>query len=69
MAFRPSRPDDPACPIKEEFEKSARERVLALEGVDDVDVTMTANTRGSRTADLTASGRGRPTGASLSRSR
>ena len=36
----------PACPVKEEFERAARERVLALEGVDDVAVTMTANTRG-----------------------
>jgi ATP-binding protein involved in chromosome partitioning len=36
----------PACPVKAEFEKAARERVLALEGVAEVDVTMTANTRG-----------------------
>jgi ATP-binding protein involved in chromosome partitioning len=36
----------PACPVKAEFEKAARERVLALEGVTAVDVTMTANTRG-----------------------
>jgi ATP-binding protein involved in chromosome partitioning len=36
----------PACPVKEEFERAARERVLALEGVDDVAVSMTANTRG-----------------------
>jgi ATP-binding protein involved in chromosome partitioning len=36
----------PACPVKAEFEKAARERVLALPGVDEVDVTMTANTRG-----------------------
>ena len=36
----------PACPVKEEFERSARERVLALPGVEQVDVTMTANTRG-----------------------
>jgi ATP-binding protein involved in chromosome partitioning len=39
----------PACPVKAEFEKAARERVLALDGVDRVDVTMTSNTRG-RTA-------------------
>ncbi|MFQ5417599.1 MAG: iron-sulfur cluster assembly protein, partial [Myxococcota bacterium] len=39
----------PACPVKAEFEKSARERVLAVEGVDRVDVTMSARTRG-RTA-------------------
>ena len=36
----------PACPVKAEFERAARERVLALEDVNEVDVTMTANTRG-----------------------
>jgi len=36
----------PACPVKGEFERAARERVGALEGVEAVDVTMTANTRG-----------------------
>jgi len=36
----------PACPVKAEFERAARERVLALEGVSEVNVTMTANTRG-----------------------
>jgi len=36
----------PACPVKAEFEKAARERVLALDGVERVDVTMTSNTRG-----------------------
>ncbi len=36
----------PACPVKAEFERAARERVLALEGVREVEVTMTANTRG-----------------------
>jgi ATP-binding protein involved in chromosome partitioning len=36
----------PACPVKEEFERDARDRVKALDGVDDVAVTMTANTRG-----------------------
>ncbi len=36
----------PACPVKAEFEKAARERVLALPGVERVDVAMTANTRG-----------------------
>jgi ATP-binding protein involved in chromosome partitioning len=35
----------PACPVKAEFERAARERVSALEGVDEVKVTMTANTR------------------------
>jgi len=36
----------PACPVKEEFQRAARERVLALDGVEDVEVTMTSNTRG-----------------------
>ena len=36
----------PACPVKAEFEKAARERVLALRGASDVQVTMTSNTRG-----------------------
>lgn len=36
----------PACPVKAEFEKAARERVGALPGVGEVAVTMTANTRG-----------------------
>ena len=36
----------PACPVKAEFERSARERVAALPGVTDVAVTMTADTRG-----------------------
>ena len=40
----------PACPVKAEFEKAARERVLALDGVSDVRVTMTSNTRGRATA-------------------
>jgi ATP-binding protein involved in chromosome partitioning len=35
----------PACPVKDQFEREARERVLALAGVDAVEVTMTANTR------------------------
>jgi ATP-binding protein involved in chromosome partitioning len=35
----------PACPVKAEFERAATERVRALDGVDDVAVTMTANTR------------------------
>jgi ATP-binding protein involved in chromosome partitioning len=38
----------PACPIKAEFERSAREAVSALPSVSEVDVTMTAKTRGSR---------------------
>jgi len=40
----------PACPVKAEFEKAARERVAALPGVSSVAVTMTANTRGRTTA-------------------
>ncbi len=35
----------PACPVKDQFKAAAQERVGALDGVDDVDVTMTANTR------------------------
>jgi ATP-binding protein involved in chromosome partitioning len=35
----------PACPVKEQFEQAARERVGAISGVSEVDVTMTANTR------------------------
>jgi len=44
----------PACPVKAEFEKAARERVLALDGVTDVDVTMTASTRGRNTGSGSA---------------
>ena len=36
----------PACPVKAEFERAARERVAALPGVTEVAVTMTADTRG-----------------------
>ena len=36
----------PACPVKAEFEQAARERVVALDGVENVHVTMTSNTRG-----------------------
>jgi ATP-binding protein involved in chromosome partitioning len=39
----------PACPVKAEFERAARERVEALAGVDEVAVTMTANTRQAAT--------------------
>ena len=35
----------PACPVKDEFKRAAHDRVIALEGVDHVAVTMTANTR------------------------
>ncbi len=40
----------PACPVKAEFERAARERVGALPGVEEVRVTMTANTRGRSAA-------------------
>src|SRR5690606_13124418 len=40
----------PACPVKAEFERAARERVAALPGVREVVVTMTANTRGRAAA-------------------
>jgi len=40
----------PACPVKEQFERSARERVLSLPGVEQVEVAMTANTRGRNVA-------------------
>jgi ATP-binding protein involved in chromosome partitioning len=36
----------PACPVKAEFERAARERVAALPGVASVEVRMTAQTRG-----------------------
>jgi ATP-binding protein involved in chromosome partitioning len=37
----------PACPVKSEFERAARERVARLPGVDDVAVEMSAQTRAS----------------------
>ena len=43
----------PACPVKAEFERVARERVSALAGVEDVEVTMTSNTRRSTAANTT----------------
>jgi len=45
----------PACPVKDEFERAARERVGALPGVSSVAVTMSANTRG-RTAGAGGAG-------------
>jgi ATP-binding protein involved in chromosome partitioning len=36
----------PACPVKAEFERAARDRVLALPGVREVAVEMSAETRG-----------------------
>jgi len=40
----------PACPVKAEFERAARERVEALEGVGAVKVRMTSQTRTSAPA-------------------
>lgn len=40
----------PACPVKAEFERAARERVSALPGVESVAVTMGSNTRGRAVA-------------------
>jgi ATP-binding protein involved in chromosome partitioning len=37
----------PACPVKAEFERAARERVEALDGVSEAAVNMTAQTRTS----------------------
>jgi len=50
----------PACPVKAEFEKAARERVLGLDGVFDVHVTMTSNTRGRATVAGEPAGDGLP---------
>jgi ATP-binding protein involved in chromosome partitioning len=36
----------PACPVKAEFEREARQRVLAIDGVESVQVQMSADTRG-----------------------
>ena len=41
----------PACPVKAEFERAAREAVAALPGVDAVAVTMTADTRAGGRGD------------------
>ncbi len=38
----------PSCPVKEQFKQAAERAVSALAGVNEVEVTMTANTRGSR---------------------
>ncbi len=40
----------PACPVKAEFERKAHEVVSTIPGVTQVDVTMTANTRGGQRA-------------------
>src|SRR5262249_25972243 len=44
----------PACPVKAEFERAARERVGALPGVTDVQVTMGAETRGRAAKPVSA---------------
>jgi ATP-binding protein involved in chromosome partitioning len=44
----------PACPVKAEFERAARERVQALEGVGEVSVNMTSQTRSSVPASAEA---------------
>jgi ATP-binding protein involved in chromosome partitioning len=36
----------PACPVKQELEKQARQAVLAVEGIREVEVTMTASVTG-----------------------
>ena len=41
----------PACPVKEEFQRDAKNRVSALAGVAEVDVRMTAQTRGRAEAE------------------
>jgi ATP-binding protein involved in chromosome partitioning len=46
----------PACPVKAEFERSARERVAALPGVREVQVTMGADTRGRAPARTVSAG-------------
>jgi len=46
----------PACPVKSEFEKTARERVAALPGVTQVEVRMTSQTRGVGGAATRAEG-------------
>lgn len=38
----------PACPVKDQFREAAREAVNALPGVSEVQVDMTAQTRGTR---------------------
>ena len=55
----------PACPVKAEFERSARERVESLEGVSAVDVIMTSQTRTSvptTNGAASACGRAPPSG-------
>ena len=41
----------PACPVKAQFQEAARAAVVALDGVERVEVTMTANTRGTSHKD------------------
>ena len=44
----------PACPVKEQFRTAAEAAVSALPGVAQVDVSMTANTRGRAVASETS---------------
>jgi ATP-binding protein involved in chromosome partitioning len=44
----------PACPVKAEFERAARENVSRLPGVDEVTVAMTAQTRSATAANASA---------------
>lgn len=44
----------PACPVKAEFERAAQENVAALDGVDEVAVEMTAETRSAAAASPNA---------------
>jgi ATP-binding protein involved in chromosome partitioning len=46
----------PACPVKAEFERAAKERVAALPGVTEVAVSMEAETRGRAPVRSPASG-------------
>lgn len=38
----------PACPVKDQLKESCRQRIQAIPGVTDVDVTMTAQVRSHR---------------------
>ena len=40
----------PACPVKDELKRQAHEAVAALDGVDTVNVEMTAQVRGAQAA-------------------
>jgi ATP-binding protein involved in chromosome partitioning len=42
----------PACPVKEQMKEQAREAVMALPGVGEVDITMTAQVRAAVSPDV-----------------